>query len=168
MQGIKVLYNSWAVQIQVKNHPKGEAIMKKRIYMILFVIYMMLLILFVVLKFDGSFEGIISLRRSIKESGISNVNLVLFSSIFPYLRNIGEPYAFRNIAGNIAAFIPLGFFVFDKFYNRFFKTIITCVIIILMIECAQLVFKIGIFDVDDILLNTLGCLLGILAKKSGN
>lgn len=141
--------------------------MKKRIYMILFVIYIILLILFVVLKFDGSFEGIISLRHSIKENehnGISNVNLVLFSSIFPYLRNIGEPYAFWNIAGNIAAFIPLGFFVFDKLYNNFFKAIIICIIIIFMIECVQLVFKIGIFDVDDIFLNTLGCLMGILSN----
>ena len=41
------------------------------------------------------------------------------------------------------------------------KPIIMCVLIIVFIECMQLIFKIGFFDVDDIFLNLLGCLSGI-------
>ncbi len=37
-----------------------------------------------------------------------------------------------------------------------------CMAVILLIEAAQLVFKIGYFDIDDIVLNALGCLGGYL------
>lgn len=96
--------------------------MKKRIFSMLFFMYMAFLILFVVLKFDGSFEALISLRRSIMENeqnGIINVNLIPFRSISPYLRNITEPFAFRNIAGNIVLFLPLGFFSVTYFLKKF-------------------------------------------------
>lgn len=142
--------------------------MRKRLCTILFVIYVAFLIVFVVLKFNGSFERIIALRHSIIENeqyAIRNVNLILFKSISPYLMNITEPYAFKNIVGNIVTFIPLGFFVSTIFFRtKFFKTILTCVAIILIIECGQFVLKIGFFDVDDIILNLLGCLLGFFTS----
>lgn len=139
----------------------------KRAYNILFAAYIVLLILVVLLKFDGSFEQIISFHHSMVENeqnGINNVNLVLFNSISPYLKNIWEPYAFRNLIGNIAAFIPLGFFIFSYSNHKIGKTIVICVSMILMMECTQLIFKIGFFDIDDIVLNTVGCLLGILFR----
>jgi glycopeptide antibiotics resistance protein len=139
-------------------------VMKKRIFSILFFMYMAFLILFVVLKFDGSFEALISLRCSIMENeqnGIINVNLIPFRSISPYLRNITEPFAFRNIAGNIVLFLPLGFFFCNIFSKKILKSIILCIAVILVIECIQFVFKIGFFDVDDVLLNFVGCLFGI-------
>lgn len=137
----------------------------KKLIKILFYIYIAFLILFVVLKFDGSFERIISLHNSIIENekdGLRNINLIPFRSISPYLRNITEPYAFKNIIANILVFIPLGFFISNKNPKNVFKTLVICISVILSIECIQLLFKIGFFDVDDIILNFIGSLLGIL------
>ena len=137
----------------------------KKLIKILFYIYIAFLIIFVVLKFDGSFERIISLHNSIIENekdGLRNINLIPFKSISPYLRNITEPYAFKNIIANILVFIPLGFFISNKNPKNVFKTLVICISVILSIECIQLLFKIGFFDVDDIILNFIGSLIGVL------
>lgn len=140
----------------------------KKLIKILFYIYIAFLILFVVLKFDGSFERIISLHNSIIENekdGLRNINLIPFRSISPYLKNITEPYAFKNIIANILVFIPLGFFVSNKNSKNVFKTLAICLSVILSIECIQLLFKIGFFDVDDIILNFIGSLIGMGINK---
>lgn len=140
----------------------------KKLIKILFYIYIAFLILFVVLKFDGNFERIISLHNCIIENekyGIRNINLIPFRSISPYLRNITEPYAFKNILANILVFIPLGFFVSNKNTKNVFKTLVICLSVILSIELIQLFFKIGFFDVDDIILNFIGSLIGIGIDK---
>lgn len=140
----------------------------KKLIKILFYIYIAFLILFVVLKFDGSFERIISLHNSIIENekdGLRNINLIPFRSISPYLKNITEPYAFKNIIANILVFIPLGFFVSNKNSKNVFKTLAICLFVILSIECIQLLFKIGFFDVDDIILNFIGSLIGMGINK---
>ena len=140
----------------------------KKLIKILFYIYIAFLILFVVLKFDGSFERIISLHNSIIENekdGLRNINLIPFRSISPYLRNITEPYAFKNIIANILVFIPLGFFVSNKNSKNVFKALIICLGVILSIELIQLLFKIGFFDVDDIILNFIGSLIGMGINK---
>ncbi len=140
----------------------------KKLLKLLFYIYIAFLILFVVLKFDGSFERIISLHNSIIENekdGLRNINLIPFRSISPYLRNITEPYAFKNIIANILVFIPLGFFVSNKNSKNVFKTLVICLSVILSIECIQLLFKIGFFDVDDIILNFIGSLIGMGINK---
>lgn len=138
--------------------------MGKRIFKNLMCIYLIFLIFFVVLKFDGSFDELISIHQRIIENetmGIKNINLVLFRTITPYVSNITEPYALKNIIGNIIVFIPLGFLTSQLLVERCRKPIIMCVLIIVFIECMQLIFKIGFFDVDDIFLNLLGCLSGI-------
>ena len=60
--------------------------MGKRIFKNLMCIYLIFLILFVVLKFDGSFDELISIHQRIIENetmGIKNINLVLFRTITP-------------------------------------------------------------------------------------
>lgn len=136
----------------------------KKLIKILFSIYILFLILFVVLKFDGNFERIISLHNSIIENekdGLRNINLIPFRTMSPYLRDITEPYAFKNIIANILVFIPLGFFISNKNPKNVFKALIICLGVILSIELIQLFFKIGFFDVDDIILNFTGSLIGV-------
>lgn len=96
--------------------------MKKRIFMILICIYVLFLIFFVILKFDGSFEEINLLHQQIienEQADLKNVNLVPFKTISPYLKNITEMYAFKNIMGNIIIFFPLGFLFLIDFLKRF-------------------------------------------------
>lgn len=138
--------------------------MEKRIFKILIWIYLVSLLFFVVLKFNGSFEEIIMLHHRIIENekmGVENINLVPFRTISSYMRDITELYALKNIVGNIIVFVPLGFLTFQVFNKRFLKPSIICTLIILFIECVQLIFKTGFFDVGDIFLNLTGYLIGI-------
>ena len=87
----------------------------------LFAGYLILFLLFVLLKFDGSFQQIADVRNSIlvnEKYGIHNLNLVPFATISSYLNHITEFYAFRNIAGNMMVFVPMGFFVSILFFIR--------------------------------------------------
>lgn len=70
--------------------------------------------------------------------------------------------SFLNIGGNVAAFIPFGFCLplitehKVKFIAAFFYTFG----LTLSIELIQLVSKVGSFDVDDIILNLIGGIIG--------
>lgn len=72
-----------------------------------------------------------------------------------------------NLAGNIVAFIPFGAFLprlFEKCRN-FWLAMLFSFEFSLCVEIIQLVCKVGSFDVDDILLNTLGGVLGFFAYR---
>lgn len=103
-------------------------------------------------------------------------NLTFFKEIKRYLEwaeasDVGFKMMLLNIWGNIICFLPFGFFVpvqFKKMRHGISVAIATFVFS-LSVESFQLVFKIGSFDVDDIMLNTLGGILGyimyIILKK---
>lgn len=68
----------------------------------------------------------------------------------------------RNILLNIAMFVPFGI-IFPNIFDRPQKLIpayLTSFIVTLAIETIQLVFGRGIFEMDDILNNTLGAMVG--------
>ena len=60
------------------------------------------------------------------------------------------------------AFMPFGFFLplVSEHKIKFFKVFITAFSLSLLIELIQLISKVGSCDVDDLILNTLGGLLG--------
>ena len=91
-------------------------------------------------------------------SAVHGVNITLFKELTRY--QIGSKLFYRNILGNIIMFIPFGFFCsyYLKLSKKSFIFFLTLVIS-LVIESIQL--KIGrAFDVDDIILNMIGSLLG--------
>ena len=67
-----------------------------------------------------------------------------------------------NIIGNFAMFIPTGIMtpLIYKDTNSLKKVVLTGFLISLIIEIIQLPFAVRASDVDDLILNTLGCLLG--------
>lgn len=75
-----------------------------------------------------------------------------------------------NLAGNVVAFIPFGVFLPSLFAKcrKVLPTVLLSFECSLTVEIIQLVGKVGSFDVDDILLNTLGGLLGYIVYLSGN
>ena len=91
-------------------------------------------------------------------SSVHGVNVTLFKELTRY--QIGSRLFIRNIIGNILMFIPFGFFTsyylkLDKKRIIFYITMVVSIVI----ELIQL--KIGrAFDVDDIILNVVGSLLG--------
>lgn len=67
-----------------------------------------------------------------------------------------------NIPGNIGMFIPTGI-VLPLIYRNldsFKKVVLTGSMISLVIEMIQLPFAVRASDVDDFILNTLGCMIG--------
>ena len=100
-------------------------------------------------------------------------NLVPFREIerfWKYRRELGI-HSFHNLAGNILGFVPAGFFIpmLWKDKKGFLFTVCLTFQMSLLAEIVQLIFRVGSFDVDDLLLNTFGGMLGylllILLKK---
>ena len=91
-------------------------------------------------------------------SSVHGVNVTLFKELTRY--QIGTRLFYRNIVGNIIMFIPFGFFTsyylkLNKKRVIFYLTLIVSIVI----ELIQL--KIGrAFDIDDIILNVVGSLIG--------
>lgn len=100
-----------------------------------------------------------------KASEIVQNNYVPFKTILMYLGgHPGWGVALVNLLGNIIPFMPIGFLLPLLFRSISWKGVSgIAVASSLCIETLQLVFRVGAFDVDDILLNTLGVLLGYLA-----
>ena len=82
----------------------------------------------------------------------------------------GGGIARDNILGNIFAFSPLGFLLpilFDK-CNNVKKILIIGLTVSLSIEVVQVVFSLGSGDIDDIILNVFGTILGFWIYKKFN
>jgi glycopeptide antibiotics resistance protein len=87
---------------------------------------------------------------------------VPLKTIFNYLDDVPTlGIALRNLGGNIMIFVPLGFFIPLLHRTSKWKTVLVVALVVsLTFEIIQGVFKVGIFDVDDILLNALGTMIG--------
>ncbi|GDX44374.1 hypothetical protein LBMAG23_13510 [Bacteroidota bacterium] len=100
------------------------------------------------LNFGGTHEG--------------QPNFIPFKTIIPYL--VGEKgllIGAINIVGNIILLVPVGLmvpFVFPAVHLK--KSILFAVFSGLLIEGMQTLLHVGIFDIDDVILNGLGYLLG--------
>ena len=66
-----------------------------------------------------------------------------------------------NIVGNLLMYIPIGTYFRYKSIHKTSNLIISFIIYILLIELIQGLSKTGTFDVNDIILNTLGFIIGM-------
>ena len=93
-------------------------------------------------------------------------NLILFKEIkrfWNYRNQLGIFATATNLLGNVLIFLPFGFFMaMASKYRSFLSTLIYSFALSLTIELSQLFMKVGCFDVDDLLLNTIGGILGFI------
>ncbi|MBQ7922836.1 MAG: VanZ family protein [Clostridia bacterium] len=93
------------------------------------------------------------------------INLIPLRTISEFWNDLhggGRSHAFINLAGNVIMFVPLGFFipcVFPK-ADAFRRSMLYALIIILSIEIIQLATLLGSLDIDDVLLNMIGAVIG--------
>jgi glycopeptide antibiotics resistance protein len=90
----------------------------------------------------------------------SGVNLMPFSEILRY--KVGTKMFYYNVLGNILIFIPFGY-LFSIYVRpkKGWSVLITTIILSAVVEFVQL--KIGrSFDIDDIILNVVGGIIGYL------
>lgn len=104
-----------------------------------------------------------------------NTNFIPFFSFYvlfttPYISSLVLVPFFKNLIGNLVLFLPWGIML-PLLGKRFksakpFFLLTACVII--AVELLQLVFKVGICDVEDFILNMLGAAAGwlIISKKT--
>lgn len=116
----------------------------KELFTLVFILYVMCLFEVVTLQ-DNNY-------------GLSN--FIPFREIFRYA--IGSPLFIKNIIGNILLFLPYGYFIGYYINNKkIWSAAVLTMIISITIEIVQL--NIGrIFDIDDVILNTCGGVLGFL------
>ena len=100
-------------------------------------------------------------------SGAYRYNFIPFHEIRRYLLYADRIGYFRtvvNLAGNIVAFMPLGFFL-PKLAKRnlnFWMVTLYSMEASIAVEVLQLFTKVVCCDVDDVILNTTGGMLGFL------
>lgn len=132
---------------------------KKRIQLVsvgLFLLYLILLIYFL---FFAEEMGRAYTQREI------SYNLHLFREIrrfWIYREELGKAAFFLNIFGNVICFIPFGA-IFPILYAKARNIgviIVASMGFSCLVECIQLLSRVGSFDVDDILLNTIGGITG--------
>lgn len=97
-------------------------------------------------------------------------NLELFKEIkrfIKYFKILGVRTVVLNLAGNIIGFMPMGFLLpfISRRAKHLYLTLLLCFTFSFLVETVQLIWKVGIFDVDDMLLNTIGGILGYLVYK---
>ena len=72
-----------------------------------------------------------------------------------------------NVAGNVLWFIPLGFLVQGLFPRWRILIVALCgMVVSFSIKLLQFICVTGITDIDDVLINTVGALIGCLMYRS--
>jgi glycopeptide antibiotics resistance protein len=103
------------------------------------------------INFGGTHEG--------------QANLLPFKTILPYL--LGEKglmIAGINLIGNIVLLVPIGVLVPFLYRNMTWKKSLALAVSIgFAIEGMQALLHVGIFDIDDVILNGLGVMIGYWA-----
>ena len=137
--GNKIYSNYYAEKIDEKKKTVRFS------YIIVFIYYMILL-----------FNMVIFARYN----SINSYNLVPFKSIIDIFKNGTLYEVIINILGNLLVFMPLEYFLIELFrVKKFSINFLISFGIILLIELLQYIFRIGVFDIDDLLLCTFGMML---------
>lgn len=131
---------------------------------VFFIFYILFLIKLLFLS-RVSLLDLFNSQRTISRS----INLIPFHSIIEFMSGSSSnlrKFAFSNVAGNIEIFIPLGaYLVLLKKDKRVAINILFIFLISLFAEVIQGLLGIGTADIDDVILNCLGGLIGILGYK---
>ena len=94
-------------------------------------------------------------------------NLVLFTEIrrfWTYREQLGFLAVAANLLGNVVGFMPFGMILplISRNARGFFFITFSGFTLSLCVEVTQLMTKLGSFDVDDLVMNTLGTAAGYL------
>ena len=136
-----IIIVSFRVAYLWKNHSKF--VLYQNLLMLCFIIYV--LCLFQVVTFQDTVSW-------------SSNNFIPFKEIFRY--DFGSRLFVKNVLGNMILFLPFGFFI--SYYLKCEKAWLPIVLTLIAscsIETVQMIIG-RVFDIDDILLNLLGGILG--------
>lgn len=144
----------------------NERHFQKKYVRLIFSIYLLVVIKVIIFKYplEQLKEIAATWEKGVILEGLDTANFTLFKTIRMYIDYSYMLNSFENLVGNIVVFVPFGFllpYVLKRGRN-FFVMLINVFLFVLGIEVFQLFSAFGAFDVDDILLNCLGAVLGYL------
>jgi len=130
---------------------------------LLFVVY------FAVLFYFLFFSEKMGRTYSEREYHYNLVPLKEIGRFITYRESLGMRAVLLNIVGNVAAFVPFGIFlpIFSARCRKIWMTVYYSFELSLLVELLQLITRVGSFDVDDLILNTLGGMFGFLLYLLG-
>ena len=123
-----------------------------------YLVVLIRIVLFKQVALYNLFAAIGSMERTI--------SIIPFKSLLDMINNnISVTRILENILGNIAIFIPFGLLLPIVQKDESKKIILYGLITSALIEIIQYVFALGSSDIDDLMLNTLGTVIGYLLYK---
>lgn len=131
---------------------------------LIFTVYLLVLVKVIIFKYP--FEQLYAIaqtwRRDVILEGLGTANFIPFKTIKMYIKYADKLNSFENLAGNILAFVPFGFLLplVRKKESNLADIFANAMILVVGIEVFQLFSAFGAFDVDDIILNCLGAVIG--------
>lgn len=131
---------------------------------IIFAVYLLVLVKVIIFKYP--FEELYAIaqtwRRDVILEGLGTANFIPFKTIKMYIKYADKLNSFENLAGNILAFVPFGFILpmVRKTESKLVDIFANVLILVVGIEVFQLFSAFGAFDVDDIILNCFGAVIG--------
>ena len=164
--------------LSAARNPKADALLKIR-QLILFAVFFVYIMVFAYLVFFsrsaseqylvhiapfadlqhaintdyGPFDFIVAIFKEGVQSAFSHVRVVKIEDI-------------TQVYMNIMLFVPMGYllpYVFEFFRSgSWARPVLACFVISFITENLQLIFRRGFYDMDDLLANTLGGLIGTL------
>lgn len=144
--------------------------MQKRIKLF-FAIYMLFVVKVIIFKYplEQLYDIAQTWQRDVVLEGLGTANFIPFKTIKMYIDYAYKLNSFENLAGNIFVFLPFGilFPMVRTERNLFLDVFLNAFVFVLGIEIFQLFSAFGAFDVDDIILNCFGAVLGYIIYRKG-
>ena len=92
-------------------------------------------------------------------------NFIPFKTIVEYIQRYSDGYwrlSTVNLLGNLALFVPMGMALpcVSKKLNRFWKVVLCVLGMVIMVEVTQGILRVGSIDIDDVIFNVSGAMIG--------
>jgi glycopeptide antibiotics resistance protein len=109
----------------------------------------------------SNYHGVLTFRQNLQRA-----NFVPFKTLGVMVGQV-DTFVIQNILGNVFLFIPLGILlpILIPSVASFSRISIAGIALSAMYEVIQLIKVYGIFDVDDIILNSIGAVIGFIIYK---
>lgn len=130
---------------------------KKRLLLICGYGYMLIVLIASIYQYGNVLSRIYSIYIN-RADGFWNYNIIPLKTI----RNqIARPYLLYQLKRNLLVYIPMGVLI-SCIHKKPWLCILICSMFILAKESLQFITLTGYFDIDDIIINLSGILLGII------
>lgn len=136
------------------------------LHILLFLCYTIFLLQMTIFRFPLPFFSSLSVVYS-KEARCFYANFIPCHTFIRFIREIfvdrsHYSTAILNLVGNCIIFVPLGYFIptLWKRLQKWYWIFLLSFLLTILMECTQFWTGLGIFDVDDMIENIIGALLG--------